>query len=59
MTSVNVLPNPSIINANVWMENDSYRREKLLEIASYVIEKHVDLATEFSESERLKGSVYT
>ena len=59
MTSVNVLPNPSIINANVWMENDSYRREKLLEITSYVIEKHVDLATEFSESERLKGSVYT
>ena len=46
MTSVNDLPNPSIINANVWMENDSYRREKLLEIASYVIEKHVDLATE-------------
>ena len=30
-----------------------------MEIASYVIEKHVDLATEFSESERLKGSVYT
>lgn len=61
MTSLDGVPDPSIIDTCVWMEDDDYRREKLLDIASKIIDKHVDLATEFTErdDQEQKGTIYT
>ena len=49
MTSLDGVPDPSKIDTNIWMEDDNYRREKLLDIATKIVDKHVDLATEFAE----------
>ena len=61
MTSLDGVPDPSKIDTNIWMEDDNYRREKLLDIATKIVDKHVDLATEFAErdGQEQKGTTYT
>ena len=61
MTSLDGVPDPSKIDTNTWMEDDNYRREKLLDIATKIVDKHVDLATEFAErdGQEQKGITYT
>ncbi len=58
MTSLDSLPDPSIVDPNIWMEDSKYR--KLLDVATQVVNKHVDLATEFDRKDsELKGTVYS
>ncbi len=47
MSHINDIPSDSIIFHDLWMEDDSVRKSALMNIASSVVEKHVDLAAEF------------
>ena len=60
MASVDDSPLPSIVSPDTWMEDDSARKATLNAIASQIIDKHVDLAMEFSDKHQNKdtGTVY-
>ena len=61
MTSLDGVPDPSKIKTNIWMDDDNYRREKLLDIVTKIVDKYVDLATKFAErdGQKQKGTTYT
>ncbi len=60
MTSLDSLPDPSIVDRNIWMEDSKYRKEKLLDVATQVVNRHINLATEFDRKDsELKGTVYS
>ncbi len=60
MTSLDSLPDPLIVDRNIWMEDSKYRKEKLLDVATQVVNRHVNLATEFDRKDsELKGTVYS
>ena len=45
MSNISDNPNPSVISHDLWMEDDSVRKEALANIASSIIDRHIDLAT--------------
>ena len=47
VAELNSLPLATPISPDLWMEDDSIRRTKLMCIASAVVDKHVDLMTTF------------
>ena len=47
MAELNNLPLSTAISPDLWLEDDSVRRAKLMCIASAVVDKHVDLITAF------------
>ncbi len=49
MSHINDIPSDSVIFHDLWMEDDSVRKSALMNIASSVVEKHVDLAAEFCD----------
>ena len=48
MSCVNDVPSDSIQSPDLWMEDDSVRKSALMDVASAIIDKHIDLATMFS-----------
>ena len=42
------VPSDSILSPDLWMEDDSVRKFALMDVASAIIDKHIDLATMFS-----------
>lgn len=58
MSSLNAQPDPTMVDPSIWMEDDAVRKEKLLKIASEIVDKYVDLSTEFSQLHSVKGTVY-
>ena len=67
MTDLDGPPLPSLVSPDLWMEDVAVRRATLADIASAIVEAHVDLKTEFSsgpafgeeeEDEEAVSSVY-
>lgn len=60
MSALDGVPNPAIVDSEIWMQDDSVRREKLIEVSGQVVEKFVDLSTEFScdRHDRHKGTIH-
>ena len=48
MSCINDVPSDSILSPALWMEDDSVRKSALMDVASAIIDKHIDLATMFS-----------
>ena len=48
MSCINDVPSDSTLSPDLWMEDDSVRKSALMNIASAIIDKHIDLATMFS-----------
>ena len=47
MSHVGDLPNESIISHNAWLTNDSERSKLLMDVATQIVEKNVDLSTTY------------
>ena len=47
MSSLSDLPKESIISHDVWMEDDAVRWNILHDIAKHIVDKYIDLSTEF------------
>lgn len=52
MSSIRDLPLPAIIPNDAWMLSDSERRSILMDVASQVVQRHVDLSTQFSDGKK-------
>ena len=52
MSSLTDVPLPALIPADVWMLSDSERRSILMDVASQVVQQHVDLSTHFSDGKQ-------
>ena len=52
MSSVDGVPTSNIIQSpeEVWMKDDSERKSILMEVASAIVDQHVDLSTNFADS---------
>lgn len=52
MSAVDEVPSSGFIKEpeEVWMKDDSERRSILMDVAKAIVEQHVDLSTNFSES---------
>ena len=50
MSALDDMPLHSVVSHDLWMEDDSKRKSALAEIASSIVDKHVNLATEFYSS---------
>ncbi len=60
MTSLDSLPDPSLLIQTFGWKTVSIERKKLLDVATQVVNKHVNLATEFDRKDsELKGTVYS
>lgn len=62
MSSLDGTPNTQIVDKSIWMEDDEHRRKVLLEISMGIVNKYVDLATDFSqleEKDKQKGTIHT
>ena len=53
MSAVDEVPNSGFIKEpeEAWMKDDSERRSILMDVAKAIVEEHVDLSTNFSESQ--------
>ena len=49
MTAVEDSPLPTLVSPDLWMEDDSMRYSALMTIASAIVEKYVDLESEFGD----------
>lgn len=49
MSSLNDMPLSSVLSHDMWMQDDEVRRKILREIASHVVNQHVDLAVLFKK----------
>ncbi len=49
MSRFNDIPSQSIVPPDVWMEDDAVRRALLRDIAEHIVDKYVDLSTEFKD----------
>ena len=60
MSSLDNVPSDSIINPELWMEDDSVRQSILTDITASVVAEHVDLLHEFfyPSSEKANGTIY-
>ena len=47
MSHISDMPSDSAISHDLWMEDDSVRKSALMDIASSIVDRHIDLATEF------------
>lgn len=60
MSSFEDIPSAEIVSSEVWMEDDSVRCNIIEDIASHIVDTHVDLSTEFKPtSSQNAGSVGT
>ena len=52
MSSVDAVPSSSIIQSSdeAWMKDDSERKSILMDVASAIVDQHVDLSTNFADS---------
>ena len=48
MLCINDVASDSILSPDLWMEDDSVRKSALMDVASAIRDKHIDLATMFS-----------
>ena len=48
MSCINDVPSDSILSPDLWMKDDSVRKSALIDVASAIIDKHIDLALTFS-----------
>lgn len=55
MSALDDTPLHSVISHGLWMEDDTVRRSALTEIASSIVDKHVDLAAEFASVSEFDG----
>ena len=51
ISSFNEVPAEQVLSPNLWMEDDSVRKQVLKDNASSVVNKYVHLSTIFKESE--------
>ena len=58
MSSVDAIPTSNIIQSpeEVWMKDDSERKSILMEVASAIVDQHVDLSTNFADSKSEKSA---
>ncbi len=49
MSKFNDIPSQSIVPHDVWMEDDAVRHALLRDIAEHIVDKYVDLSTEFKD----------
>lgn len=47
MSALDSQPLPTVVSPDIWMLDDATRRSVLTEISTSIVDKHVDLATEF------------
>ena len=47
MSHISDMPSDSAISHDLWMEDDSVTKSALMDIASSIVDRHIDLATEF------------
>lgn len=60
MSSITDLPDERIVSHDIWMEDDSVRYSVLMDIASHIVEEHVDLSTTYYKktSKKQDSTVY-
>ena len=55
ISTLDKVPAEQVLSPNLWMEDDSVRKQVLKDIASYVVIKYVHLTTNFKESKSDKS----
>lgn len=61
MSKLDEVPDPTIVNSSIWMEDDAERKKTLIDVSSQIVEKYVDLSTEFLDSacvSQQKGTIH-
>ena len=56
MSDLHGSPPPSVIDPNFWMKEDWERSTTLAKVASAIVDKHVDLVTEFRDPDSSSAS---
>ncbi len=51
MACIDDTPSDTILSPDLWMEDDSVRKSALMGVASAIVDKHIDLATEFGQTQ--------
>ena len=54
MSSLSDSPLPSLIPSDAWMLSDSDRKSLVMDVASQVVQQHVDLSVQFSDGKQHK-----
>lgn len=49
MSSITDAPNDTILSPDLWMEDDSVRKSALIDVASAIVDKHIDLSTDLGQ----------
>jgi hypothetical protein len=61
MSSLNASPDPAMVDASICLEDDCVRKKKLIDISLEIVNKYVDLATEFGPGppNNMEGTTYS
>ncbi len=51
MACIDDTPSDTILSPDLWMEDDSIKKSALMGVASAIVDKHINLATEFGQTQ--------